>query len=121
MLHEDEIRKRIKILKQFYMDIINFLVVNIILTLIWFTFDKTGTFWPKYVILIWGILLVFKAYRMRLLSFIFPHSSFLTHEWEEKKVREMLRKNNMHHRSSTHKKEEAKAQENKGKNKKNKT
>lgn len=124
MLNEDEIRKRIKVLKQFYMDIINFLVVNIILTLIWFTFDKTGTFWPKYVILIWGILLVFKAYRMRLLFFIFPHSSFLTHDWEEKKVREMLRKQSMNRKSNPQKKEEEKEKEEKEekeKNKKNKT
>ena len=108
MLNEDEVRKRIKRLKQFYMDIINFLVVNGILTLIWFTFDKTGTFWPKYVILIWGILLIFKAYRMRLLYFIFPHASFLTHDWEEKKVREILRKQNMHRKPTDHKKEDEK-------------
>ena len=122
MLNEDEIRKRIKVLKQFYMDIINFVVVNIILALIWFTFDKTGTFWPKYVILIWGILLVFKAYRMRLLFFIFPHSSFLTHDWEEKKVREMLKKQSLTRKPAHQKKEEGKEEvkEKKEKNKKNK-
>lgn len=105
MLNEEEVRKRIKRLKQFYVDIINFLVVTVILTLIWFTFDKTGTFWPKYVILIWGILLVFKAYRMRLLYFVFPRSSFLTPDWEEKKVREILRKEASHHKRVYHKTE----------------
>lgn len=108
MLKEDEVRKKIKHLKQFYMDIINFLVVNIILTLIWFTFDKTGTFWPKYVILIWGILLVFKAYRMKLMYFIFPRSSFLTPDWEEKKVKEILRKEAMHRKHTPHKKDNKK-------------
>lgn len=108
MLNEEEIRKKIKRLKQFYLDIINFLVVNLILTLIWFTFDKTGTFWPKYVILIWGILLVFKAYRMRLLYFVFPHSSFLSHDWEEKKVRTILRKQSMHPKPADHKTQDEK-------------
>lgn len=98
MLKEEEIRKKIKILKRFYMDVINFAVVNAILILIWLTFDKTGTFWPKYVMLIWGILLVFKAYRMGVAPLIFPRSSFLNREWEERKVRELLRKQNAHHK-----------------------
>jgi len=114
MVNEEEVRKRIKRLKQFYMDIINFLVVNLILTLIWFTFDKTGAFWPKYVILIWGILLVFKAYRMRLMYFIFPRSSFLTPDWEEKKVREILRKE-ASHRKHIHPKTETETEKNKHK------
>jgi hypothetical protein len=96
MLKEEEIRKRIKVLKRFYVDVINFAVVNAILILIWLTFDKTGTFWPKYVILIWGILLVFKAYRMGVAPLIFPRSSFLSRDWEEKKVRELLRKQHVH-------------------------
>src|SRR5262249_4016453 len=108
MLNEEEVRKRIKRLRQFYLDVINFFVVNLILTLIWFTFDKTGTFWPKYVILIWGILLVFKAYRMRLVYFIFLHASFLSHDWEEKKVRTILRKQSMHPKPEDHKKEDEK-------------
>lgn len=108
MLNEDEVRKKVKKLKQFYLDITNFFVVNVILTLIWFTFDKTGTFWPKYVILIWGILLVFKAYRMRLFSVIFPQNSVLNQDWEEKKVREILRKQKRNHKFIDPKKEDEK-------------
>ncbi|MBA3812900.1 MAG: 2TM domain-containing protein [Alphaproteobacteria bacterium] len=108
MQKEEEIRRKVKILRRFYMDIINFAIVNAILILIWLTFDRTGTFWPKYVILIWGILLVFKAYRMGTMSLIFPHSTFLSHEWEEKKIREMLRKQNRHPKSPPPKKEKKK-------------
>lgn len=108
MLKEEEVRKKIKHLKRFYMDLINFVVVNAILILIWLTFDKTGTFWPKYVILIWGILLVFKAYRMGVVSMLFPRTAFLSHDWEEKKVRELLRKQNGHYRPPSHKKEKDK-------------
>lgn len=113
MSHEEEIRKRIKKLKQFYLDVVNFFIVNIILILIWLTFDRTGTFWPKYVILIWGILLIFKAYRMGLMYFIFPHTSFLSHDWEEKKVKEILRKEAMHHKHTPSKKEHRRKQSHK--------
>lgn len=98
MLNEEEIRKKIKVLKRFYMDVTNFAIVNAILIVIWLTFDKTGTFWPKYVLLIWGILLVLKGYRMGVFPFIFPRSSFLNREWEERKVREILRKQQAHHK-----------------------
>lgn len=91
---EEEVRKKVKILKSFYLDIVNFFVVNSILILIWMVFDKTGTFWPKFVILIWGVLLVFKSYRSGIMPLILPQTSFLSHEWEEKKVREVMRKKN---------------------------
>ena len=92
MLHEQEVRKKIKALKRFYMDVINFALVNGILSLIWLTFDRTGTFWPKYVIVVWGAALIFKAYRTGVAPLIFPHASFFSHAWEEKKVREIMRR-----------------------------
>lgn len=107
-MREDDIRKKIKILKRFYMEIINFIVVNAALVIIWLTFDRTGTFWPKYVLFIWGVLLVFKAYRMRLFSLIFPHVTLFNHDWEEKKVREFLRKQHKQQRRSPPTKEKEK-------------
>ena len=108
MQKEEEVRRKVKVLKRFYMDVVNFAVVNAILILIWLTFDRTGTFWPKYVLLIWGILLVFKSYRMGIMSLMFPHTSFLNHDWEEKKVREILRKQNRTHKPPPPKKEKRK-------------
>lgn len=99
MLEEQEIRKKIKLLKRFYMDVINFIIVNFILILIWWTFDQTGTFWPKYVIVIWGIVLIFKAYRMGVTPLIFHRASFLNHDWEEKKVKEIMRRNPSYRKS----------------------
>jgi hypothetical protein len=98
MLREQEVRRKIKALKRFYMDLINFFLVNTILILIWFTFDRTGNFWPKYVILIWAILLIFKAYRMGIAPLIF-RTSFLSDDWEEKKTREIMRRTNVHRKS----------------------
>jgi len=92
MLTEESIRKKVKALKGFYMDLVNYAFVNVVLILIWLTFDPTGTFWPKYVIVVWGFALMFRAYRMGVVPLFFNYISFLTHEWEEKKVEEMMGK-----------------------------
>ena len=60
--------------------------------LIWLIFDQTGTFWPKYVIVIWGVILIYRSSRMGVLPLIFHRSSLFSHEWEERKVREFMRK-----------------------------
>ena len=96
MTREEEVRKRVKALKRFYMDLINFVLINAVLVLIWFTFDKTGTFWPKYVMVVWGVALLFRASRMGITPMMFHQSSFLSHEWEEKKVKEILRRHKFH-------------------------
>jgi hypothetical protein len=98
MLKEEEIRKKVKALKRFYMDIVNFVIINFVLVLIWWTFDKSGTFWPKYVIVVWGIALIFRAYRMGIMPFMFHRTSFLSDNWEEKKVSEMMRRRGPQHK-----------------------
>ncbi len=96
MLGEHDIRKKVKALKRFYMDVFNFIFVNFILILIWFTFDRTGVFWPKYVIVIWGIVLIFKASRMGVIPLLFHRASFFSQDWEEKKVKELMRRQDIH-------------------------
>jgi len=108
MTHEQEVRKKVKALKSFYKDLINFAVVNSALVLIWLTFDKTGTFWPKYVMLVWGIVLVIRASRSGVTPLMFHRSSFLSTEWEEKKVREIMRKNKFHEKPKVSKEKEEK-------------
>ena len=89
MTKEEDIRKQVKSLKRFYMDSFTFAIVNVVLILLWFVVDRSAIFWPKYVIVIWGISLIFKAYRMGVLPLFFHHLSFLTPEWEEKKIKEL--------------------------------
>lgn len=101
MLTENDVRKKVKALKRFYMDMINYMIVNLALIVIWWTFDKTGTFWPKYVMVVWGILLLVKASRMGIIPFLFHRTSFLNENWEERKVNEMIRRYNV--RRSSHK------------------
>lgn len=89
MTKEEEVRKQVKNLKRFYMDGLVFAVVNFLLILVWAITDISSTFWPKYVLLVWGMALFFKAYRLGLLSFLSNHISFMTSEWEERKVKEL--------------------------------
>jgi hypothetical protein len=89
MTKEEDVRKQVKSLKRFYMDSFTFAIVNVALILIWVSVDRSATFWPKYVIVIWGIVLMFKAYRMGIIPLFFHYFSFLTPEWEEKKIKEL--------------------------------
>lgn len=88
-MKEQEARKKVKALKGLYMDVLTYVFVNMILILLWLTFDRGGLFWPKYVIVIWGIVLGFKAYRKDVIPLVLHHISFLTPEWETKKIREL--------------------------------
>lgn len=90
MTKEEEIRKRIKELQRFYMEGVTYLAVNALLILIWITLDKSGSFWPKYVILVWGIVLIFKGYRMDIFPIFFHYISFMSLEWEEKKIKKII-------------------------------
>ena len=85
MFQETEVRKQVKALKKFYQEVIQFIVVNVILMVIWLTFDKSGSFWPKYILVVWGLFLFWRAYRLGIASLLFHRSSFLNKEWEEKK------------------------------------
>lgn len=100
MVSEEEIRRKVKALKRFYLDVLNYIVVNFIFILVWLTFDTTGTFWPKYILVIWGIVLALRAFRTGVVSLLFPHVSFLSQRWEEQKVRELMRRRNFHRKAS---------------------
>ena len=92
MLKEDQFRKKVRALRRFYMDLITYGIVNAVLILIWLTFEHGGPFWPKYVLLVSGIALIFKAYRMNVFPVFLGRIFFLKPDWEEKKVKELLRK-----------------------------
>lgn len=94
MTKEEQIRKKVKRLQRFYMNVINYFVFNTIFTLTWYIFDHENVFWPKYVMFIWGLVLFFKAYKIGILPFVSEYTTFLTSEWEEKKIRELMGEEN---------------------------
>ena len=89
-MKEQVARKKIKALKGLYTEIISFVFVNAILIVIWLALDRSGSFWPKYVMAIWGIVLAFKAYNLGIIPLGLNRISFLTPEWEERKVEELM-------------------------------
>lgn len=84
---EEEIRRRVKKLQKFYMNLLVFVGVNVLFSLVWLTSHRGTPFWPKYIIIIWGMFLIIKAYRMKIFSEYIP---FLTPEWEKQKIQELM-------------------------------
>jgi hypothetical protein len=89
MITEAEARQQVKNLQRFYMDGLVFITVNVLLILVWAITDTSSIFWPKYVLLVWGMVLLFKAYRLDILHFFIHQFTFLASEWEEKKIKEL--------------------------------
>ncbi|HUX78987.1 MAG TPA: 2TM domain-containing protein [Alphaproteobacteria bacterium] len=89
-MKEEEVRKRVKALRGLYMDLIWFVLGNALFTLIWLSFDQSGAFWPKYIFLVWGVALAVDAYRKGILDLFSSHISFLSPEWEEEKIEQLL-------------------------------
>lgn len=88
-MKEQEAREKVKGLRGFLGNMVRFFLVNALFIFIWFMFDSSGTFWPKYVLLVWGIGLVIQGYREGVLILVLDYLSFLTPEWEEKKIEEL--------------------------------
>ena len=92
MTEEENVRRKVRALRHFYRDLINFVVMSVVLVCIWWIFDKSGNFWPKYVIVFWGIGLIFMAMNKGIFPLIFHRMTFLDEKWEEKKVKELKRR-----------------------------
>jgi hypothetical protein len=90
MTREETIRKQVRKLQRFYLSLLNYAVVNGLFCLIWFVFDRHTSFWPKYVMLFWGIALVIRASRIGVGTFMYQYIPFLTSEWEQDKIETMM-------------------------------
>ena len=82
----EEAKRRVKELKDFYRNFITYIVVNIILIVINLV-TSPDSLWFYWVTIFWGIGIVFHAANV----FIFK-GKFLGKEWEEKKIKEMMKK-----------------------------
>jgi hypothetical protein len=98
MMKEEDIRKKVKLLRRFYTDSLTLVIVNALLILVWLVFDRDTSFWPKYVILVSAIALALKAYRMGILPLFSHHVSFLTPEWEEEKIKQLMGNQSSQHK-----------------------
>ena len=84
----EEAKRRVKELKDFYRNLMTYVAVNILLIVINLITspDKLWFFW---VTIFWGIGIVLHASRVFILK-----GKFLGKEWEEKKIKEMMDKEN---------------------------
>ena len=84
----EEAKKRVKELKGFYRNLITYVSVNIFLIVI-NLITSPDSLWFYWVTLFWGIGIVLHASKVFVLK-----GKFLGKEWEEKKIKEMMDKEN---------------------------
>ena len=82
----EEARKRVKELKDFYRNFITYITINIILIIINLV-TSPDSLWFYWVTIFWGIGVALHAANV----FIFK-GKFLGREWEEKKIKELMKK-----------------------------
>ncbi len=84
----EKAKRRVKELKDFYRNLMTYVAVNILLIVINLITspDKLWFFW---VTIFWGIGIVLHASRVFILK-----GKFLGQEWEKKKIKEIMEKEN---------------------------
>ena len=79
-------KKRVEELKKFYGNLVTYVAINIILIIINLV-TSPGSLWFYWVTIFWGIAILLHASRVFVLR-----GKFLGEEWEEKKIRELMEK-----------------------------
>lgn len=82
----DKAKKRVEELKKFYSNLVTYIVINLVLIIINLV-TGPGSLWFYWVTIFWGIAILLHASRV----FIFK-GKFLGEEWEKKKIKEILEK-----------------------------
>ncbi|MFO0375104.1 MAG: 2TM domain-containing protein [Alphaproteobacteria bacterium] len=89
-MNEQELRKRVRALREFYQSLIIYGLVNAGLVLVW-AVSGGGYFWPIWVMVGWGLGLGVSALSLGLLpqlSSLFP---VFSEDWEEAQLQKMRR------------------------------
>ena len=80
----EKARKRVKEIKGFYLNLITYLVVNLVLLIINLV-TRPHHLWFYWVAIFWGIGILFNAANVFLRK-----GRFMGSEWEEKKIKKMM-------------------------------
>ena len=82
----EKAKKRVEDLKKFYGNVVTYVAINIVLIIINLV-TSPGKLWFYWVTIFWGIAILLHASRVFILR-----GKFLGEEWEEKKIRELMEK-----------------------------
>ncbi len=83
--HEEEIKERIRELRDYYTSLVIHGVVVIICFLIWLT--TGGAFWPLWVLISLGAVSIIKGIRLGLFPQLSDYFPFLSKEWEDEQYK----------------------------------
>lgn len=90
-MQEQELRKRIKALREFYQSLVIYGLVNAGLIIVW-AVSGGGYFWPIWVIVGWGLGLGISAVSLGLLPQLGSLFPVFSPEWEEEQLRKHMAK-----------------------------
>ncbi len=83
--HEEEIKERIRELRDYYTSLVIHGIVVIVCFLIWLT--TGGAFWPLWVLISLGTVSVIKGIRLGLFPQLSEYFPFLSKEWEDEQYK----------------------------------
>jgi hypothetical protein len=79
--------KKVKARKSFYINLINYVIVNLLLALINYI-NFSGNWWFYWVSIGWGIGIIFHAFS------VFGMGGYFGDDWEKRKIKEIMEKEN---------------------------
>ena len=82
----EKAKKRVKELKGFYSNLVTYFIINVILIIINLV-TSPGSLWFYWVTIFWGIAILIHASKTFILK-----GKILGEEWEEKKIKEIMEK-----------------------------
>ena len=82
----EEAKRRVKELRDFYRNLLTYVVVNIVLIII-NLITSPGTLWFYWVTVFWGIAILLHASKVFIIK-----GKYLGKEWEERKIKEIMEK-----------------------------
>jgi len=82
----EKAKKRVEELRKFYGNLVTYAVINVVLIIINLV-TSPGSLWFYWVTIFWGIAILLHASRVFILK-----GRFLGEEWEEKKIKEIMEK-----------------------------
>ena len=86
----EKAKKRVQELRRFYRNLVSFGIINVILIIV-DVVTSPGSLWFYWVTIFWGIAVLLHASKVFVLK-----GTFLGEEWEKKKIKEIMEKEEKH-------------------------